>query len=54
MYVGFRRFRFIVWSRMHTEGTTILVEKEKSYVIRETEFRKFLTKANMNTEKEFP
>ena len=30
---------------------SILIEKEKSYVICETEFRKSLVKASVNTEK---
>ena len=30
-----------------------MVEKEKSYMICETEFKKSLTKASVNTEKEF-
>ena len=31
-----------------------LDRKEKSYVIRKTEFKKFLTRVSVNTEKEFP
>ena len=33
--------------------SSTLIEKEKSYVIRETEFRKFLVKVSVNSEKEF-
>ena len=54
VYVGFSRFRFAVWSRMHLDRIyQSLVKKEKSYVICEIEFRKFLAKASMNTRKEF-
>ena len=35
------------------QNLSTMVEKEKSYVICETEFRKSLTKANVNIEKEF-